>query len=122
MVICEVFTGKLTPLTEEFVPPSTLDHLTGLVEALTHFWYQNSILLGDLHINIQDHKQLSQHVAELLMEFGLVYLRYHLGRAGGSDTGNVVSYTGRQIVGENMGKHIWDKGTPRRNGGNQGWE
>ena len=53
MVICEVITDKKTPLTGTYLPPSTLEHLTDLEEALTHFQNQEPIVLGDLNTNIQ---------------------------------------------------------------------
>ena len=53
MVICEVITNKKTPLTGTYLPPSTLEHLTDLEEALAHFQNQEPIVLGDLNTNIQ---------------------------------------------------------------------
>ena len=92
-------------------PPSTLDNLSDLVEALAHLWYQNPIVLGDLNANIQAHNPRSQQVAEMLMEFGLVYFRHHIGSAGCSNIGNVVSEAGRQIIGRKVGR--------RKHGGNK---
>ena len=54
------------------------------------------------------------------MEFGLVDLRHHIGSAGGSDIGKVVSDVERNIVGETRGRNLWDKGIPRQHGGNKG--
>ena len=99
---------------EQPPPPSTLKELPDLAEALTHLRYQNNILLGDPKFDIQAHNPLSQQVAELLMEFGLVDFRHHLDRYGGSDTGNVVSDMGWKIFGREVGK--------RRHGGNKSHE
>ena len=38
VVSCEVIPGKRTLLIGAYLPPSTLDHLTDLAEALKHFW------------------------------------------------------------------------------------
>ena len=53
MVSCEVVAGsKRTPLTGAYLPPSRLEHLPDLEEALTRFQYQYPIMLGDLNVNI----------------------------------------------------------------------
>ena len=85
---------------EQPPPPSTLKELPDLAEALTHLRYQNNILLGDPKFDIQAQNPLSQQVAELLMEFGLVDHRHHLGSAGGSNTVNVVSDAAWNILGK----------------------
>ena len=71
---CEVIDDKWTLLIKAYLPPSTLEDLPYLAKALTHFWEQNTILLGDLSVNIQAQNPCSQQVADLLMEFGLVEL------------------------------------------------
>ena len=98
VVICEVFAGKLTSLIRSYLPPSTLDHLLDLVEALARFQDQDQIVVGDVNSNIQAQKPRSQQVTELLMEFMFVDLRRHLSSASGSDTCNVVLDVARKIV------------------------
>ena len=73
-----------------------------MVEALAHFREQETIVLGDLNTAIEDQNLISQNIAELLMEFGLVALQNHLGSAGGYDTCNVGPDAARQIVAEQM--------------------
>ena len=91
VVICEVVTGKRNPLIGAYLASSTLDRLLGLEEVLTHGQDQNLIVLGGLNAEIQAHNPRSQKIVDLLMEFGLVDRRHHIGSAGGSDTGNMVS-------------------------------
>ena len=79
-------------------------------------------MLEDLNSYIQAHNPRSQHVSEMLLEFVLVDLRHHLGSAGSPITGNLVSDAERQIIWENMGIHIWYKGTPHQHGDNKGRE
>ena len=122
MVRCRVVTGKQTLLIGAYPPTSTLEHLPDLAEALTHFRDQNIIVLGDLNTDTQSYNPLSQQVAELLMEFGLVDLQHHIISSGCSDTGNVVADAEREIVGEKMGRHLWEKGTLLRHGANKGRE
>ena len=60
-------------------PPYTLEHLPDLEEALARFQYQDPIVLGDLNSDIiQAQNPCSQHPADLLMGFGLVYLIHNL--------------------------------------------
>ena len=44
--------GKHTQLVGTYLPPSTLEHLPDLEEALTHFQYQVRIVLRYLNANI----------------------------------------------------------------------
>ena len=76
MVNYEVVTGrKRALLISTYPPPSTLEHLTDLEEALTQLQEQGPIVLGDLNANIcQYQNHWSNQVADLLMEFGMVDL------------------------------------------------
>ena len=76
-VSCEVVSGSKRNLIFGAYPPppSTLYHLPNMEEALTHFWDQDPIVLGDLNAKIgQAHKPFSQQVSDLLIEFRLVDL------------------------------------------------
>ena len=79
MVIYEFFTdGKRTLIIGAYLLPSILEHLPDLEEALTHFRYQYTIVLGDLNSAIgKSQKPHSQYVADLLAEFGMIYLVHH---------------------------------------------
>ena len=79
MVICEIVAGeKRTPLTGNYLMPSTLEHFLDLEEALTQLWYQDAIVIGDLNTATGKSQNLrSQQVADLLMEFWLVGLLHH---------------------------------------------
>ena len=79
VVICKnVFDGKRTLLAGAYLPLSTLEHLPDLEEALSFFQYQYPIVLGGFNDDIlQAQNPHSQHVADLLMEFGLVDLFHH---------------------------------------------
>ena len=74
MVSCEVVTGKWTPIIGACLPPSTLEYLQEFAEALTHFRYQDPIVVGDLNSNVHSQNPCIQHVYELLMELLLVDL------------------------------------------------
>ena len=51
---CEVFTnGKWTPIIGTYLPPSTLENLPDLEEALELFQVQDPILLGNLSADIR---------------------------------------------------------------------
>ena len=53
VVSCEVdFCVKRTPLVGAYLPPSTLENIPDLEEALPHFRYLDPIVLGDLNVNI----------------------------------------------------------------------
>ena len=84
VVICVVVTGKRTLLIGAYLPPSNLDHLPELEEALKRFLDKYPIVLGDLNDDIQSHNPCSKKVAEILMEFGMVNLLYHTGSASSS--------------------------------------
>ena len=102
VVICEVVTGrKRSPLISIYLPPSTLDHLPNLEEALTCFRYQDSIVLGDLNTKIQSHSPGIQKFNYLLMEFRMVDLLHYPFSAGVLTHENVVSGATRQIVADN---------------------
>ena len=79
MLISEVVTGrKRTPLIGTYLPPSTLEHLPDLEEAMTRFWDQYPIVLGYLNSNTgQSQNPLSQQVSDLLMQFELMDLLHH---------------------------------------------
>ena len=70
VAICEVVTSKRTQLIGAHPPLSTLEHLPDLAEALTKFYHQNPILLGDLNA----HNSFSHQAIDMLMEFGLMDL------------------------------------------------
>ena len=54
-------------------PPSTLEHLLYLEEALARFWDQYPIFIGDLNAEIlQSQNPPRQQVVDMLMEFGTV--------------------------------------------------
>ena len=76
-------------------------------------------MLGDLNTDIKSQNPRSQQVAELLMEFGLVYIRHHLGRPGSSDTFNIVSDATRHVFAENMCIHLWYISASHQRGGNK---
>ena len=97
MVICEVVVGgKRNLLIGAYLLSSTMYHLSELEEDLTRFRDQDPIVLGDLNANIQDHNTRSQHVADLLMEIGMVHLLHHSDNAGTSDTEKHVLRCGKE--------------------------
>ena len=53
VVRCNSTTVKLTTHIGTYIPPSTLEHLPYLTEALTRFRYQYPIVLVDLNADIQ---------------------------------------------------------------------
>ena len=53
VAICEVVTSKRTQLIGAYLPPSTLEHLPDLAEALTHFRDQDPIVLWEPNADIQ---------------------------------------------------------------------
>ena len=56
MVSCELVTGLIcTPLVVVYLPPSTIDHLQDLEEALKRF--KGPIVLEDLNVNLEDGKE-----------------------------------------------------------------
>ena len=64
-----------TPLVGAYLPPSTLEHLLDVEEALYKFKGLDPIVLGDLNMDLDNtHRSRSQHMADLLMEFGIVDL------------------------------------------------
>lgn len=67
LVILEVVSGERTPLVGVYLPPSTLGHLPGLEEALTRFWDQEPVVLGDVNVDIQDKNLRSQQVSNHLI-------------------------------------------------------
>ena len=53
VMICEVVAGgKWTPLISVYLPTYTLDCFSYLEEALSKFWDQYPIVVGDLNANI----------------------------------------------------------------------
>ena len=81
-----------------------MEDILDLADSLSQFWYQKAIVLWDLNDNTHSHNPLSQKVADLLMDFGLVDFRQNINSAGGSNTGNVVLEEGRQIFGRKVGR------------------
>ena len=70
---------KLTPLIGAYLPPSTLEHLLYLEEALICFWDQDTIVLWDLNSGIvQAYNPHSHQVTDMLMDFGMMDLLHHL--------------------------------------------
>ena len=80
LVRCDIVGGgKRTPLISAYLLPSILEKLTDLEEALTRFWDQDTIVLGDINSDIcQAQNPHSQQVMDLMMEFGMVDLLHHL--------------------------------------------
>ena len=76
---CDVVTDrKQILLISAYLTPSTLEHLLDLWEALTRFWNQSHIVLGDPNSDIgQAQNPWSQQLLYLLMGFGLVELLRH---------------------------------------------
>ena len=68
MVSCEIFTGLTrNPLVGTYLPPSTLEHLPDLEEALKRF--KDPIVLGDLNVDLNEERNLQrQQVTDLLVE------------------------------------------------------
>ena len=74
MVICNLVTGLIrTPLVGAYLPPSTLEYLPDLEEALKRF--KDPIVLGDLNVDLcKVRSPRNQRVEDLLAEYGLIYL------------------------------------------------
>ena len=68
MVSCKViYSNNIMPLIREYLPPSTLDYLTDLEEALNCFPRREPIVLGNLNANIgRFRKPRDQQVADFL--------------------------------------------------------
>ena len=65
-----------TPLVGAYLPPSTLEHLPDLEEALKRF--KDPITLGDLNMDLDKARILwSQQMADLLSEYSLTDLVHH---------------------------------------------
>ena len=79
VVSCEIVSGnQLTPLIGSYLPPSTLDHLPHLEEALNPFPDRDPIILGGLNADIiRLRNPREQQVAYFLAYFGLVCLLAH---------------------------------------------
>ena len=77
MVICNIITGLIrTPLVSVYFPPSTLNDLLYLEEALKRF--KDPITLGDLNMDLDKARILwSQQMADLLSEYSLTDLVHH---------------------------------------------
>ena len=76
VVSCKIFgDSKGTPLIGTYLPPSTLENLLDLEEAMTWFEYQDPIVLWDLNADtVQAQNPRIQQVTNMLMKFGLVDL------------------------------------------------
>ena len=62
-----------------YLPPSTVEHLPDVEEALQRFKVQDPIFLADINVDLDDARiSRSQHLADLLTEFGLIDLVRHL--------------------------------------------
>ena len=79
MVICEIVTGpNWTPLISAYLRPLTLEHIPDIEEALQRFKVWDTIVLGDLNVDLNDARSSqSQRVANLLTDFGLINLIQH---------------------------------------------
>ena len=79
MVSCKIVSGgKWTPLIGAFPPPSNIDHLPDLEEALNRFLGRNYILMGDLNAGTSRlQNPWSQEVSDFLDSFGLANLLVH---------------------------------------------
>ena len=74
MVNCEIITGLTrTPLVGVYLPPSTLEHLPDLEEAIQRF--RCPIFLGGLNVDLDEARSSRiQHVLDLLSNYGLIDL------------------------------------------------
>ena len=79
VVSCVVVSGsKRMPMIGVYLPPSTLDHLPDLEEAINRFPQQDPIIMGDLNADIHDlSTNRSQQVAAFLATFGLLDVLTH---------------------------------------------
>ena len=74
VVSCEIVTGPTqTPLVGAYFPPSTLEHLPYIKEALQRLKGWVPIILGDIKVDLDDAwSSRVQRVADLLMEYCLI--------------------------------------------------
>ena len=88
VVSCEVITDrKRTPIFGKDLPPSTLQNLQYLEEALPHFRDKYPIVKGDLSADISKSQNPRSHkVADLLMRFELMELILHVVSSGVNPT------------------------------------
>ena len=79
MVSCKVVTdGRRTLIIGAYHPPSTLEHLLDLEQALKLFQDQYSIVIGDLSVDIRKtHNTRSQQFSDLVMKFVMMELLLH---------------------------------------------
>ena len=77
VVSCELVTGIIrTPLVDAYLPPSTLEYLPDLEEALKSFKYP--IVLGYLNVDLEEARSLrSQRVAKIIVDYGFIDLVRH---------------------------------------------
>ena len=77
VVRCRIIAGlTCTPRVVTYLPPSTLEHLSDLEEALQRF--REPIVLGDLYVDLKETRSLLiQHVSNLLAKYGLIDLVRH---------------------------------------------
>ena len=80
MLSCEfVSGGKRTLIVGAYPPPSTLEHLPNLEDAMDRLRDQDTIVLGYLNAEIgQDQIPLIQTVSDMLLEVGLLDLLRNL--------------------------------------------
>ena len=79
MLSCKIVTRPTwTPLIGTYLPPLTLEHLSDAEESLQRFKGLDTMILGDLNLDLDD-AWISriQRVADLLMEYGLIDLVHH---------------------------------------------
>ena len=74
---CDIVTGiTRILLVGAYLHPSKLDHLLDLEESLKRF--RDYIVLGELNMDLNESRSLrSQRLADLLIEYGLIYLVHH---------------------------------------------
>ena len=79
VVICKLATRLIwTPLFNVYLPPSMLEHLPDLEEALKRF--REPIFLGDLNMDLDDERiPRRKQVSDLLTEYGIIdlVLQFH---------------------------------------------
>ena len=76
LVSCKIVTWPTrTPLVGAYLPLSMMEHLLDIEEALQLFKGWDTIVLGDLNVELYNAWVLqSQRMADLLTEFSLIYL------------------------------------------------
>ena len=77
MVSCEIITGRIcTPLVGAYLPPSMLNHLIYIKDALCRFQVLDAIVLGDLSIDLDDVQSPQSQLMEDLLTKCLALLTW----------------------------------------------